>query len=71
MRINHALRMVLGCVFPLLLIFLLPLLGFKGDYWVFLIVVAMFVCHLGMTRHHGDHDHQDHGKGGGHEHSQR
>lgn len=70
MRNNHALRMVLGCALPLLLVFVLPLLGFKGDYGVFFLVVMIFVCHLGMMRHHGDGDHQNHGKGSDHEHPQ-
>lgn len=47
---SHAIRMVLGCVLPLLLIFSLPLLGVDGGPLLLVAVVVMFGCHLMMLR---------------------
>ena len=46
------LRMLLGCVLPLALIFLLPLVGISETVTVFVFIVLMFACHLGMMGHH-------------------
>ncbi len=52
---NHIFWMIIGCTVPLLLIFLLPILGITGN-WTFLIfIVGMFACHLLMPMHHGQH----------------
>lgn len=51
---KHALRMILGCTLPLLLLFLLPLLGIGEGVTLFIAILLMFACHLFMT--HG-HDH--------------
>ncbi len=51
---SHALKMILGCTLPLLLLFLLPLLGIGEGITLFIAILLMFACHLFMT--HG-HDH--------------
>lgn len=51
---SHALKMILGCTLPLLLLFVLPLLGIGQGVTLFIAIVLMFGCHLFMT--HG-HDH--------------
>lgn len=52
---SHTLRMLIGCLLPILAVFLLPLFGISegAGIWVFLIL--MFACHLMMMRggHHG------------------
>ena len=50
---GHGLWMLLGCLLPLFLIFLLPLLGLSGNVGTFLFIVLMFACHLLMMRGHG------------------
>lgn len=52
---SHTLKMLAGCLAPLLLIFALPLFGVDESVSIWLFVVLMFVCHLLMMRgHHGD-----------------
>lgn len=45
---SHTLRMLLGCLLPLLLIFLLPLFGLGEGVTLFVAIVLMFACHLLM-----------------------
>lgn len=53
---KHALWMVIGCVLPFLLIFLLPLLGLSAGVGLALAVVLIFACHLlMMLGHRGGH----------------
>ena len=54
---GHGLWMILGCVLPLFLIFVLPLLGLGGNVGTFLFILLMFACHLMMMRGHGAHRH--------------
>lgn len=62
---NHSLKMLIGCLVPLLLIFLLPYFGITEGWGMFLFIVLMFGCHLFMMGGHGDYDdHQN--KGGKH-----
>lgn len=57
---KHIILMLIGCVLPLLLIFLLPLVGISGSVPVFIFVLVMFLCHLLMPMHHGGgHRHED------------
>jgi len=56
---NHGLWMMIGCILPLLLIFLLPVFGVKSNVSFLIFVVAMFACHFLMMGGHGGHDHQD------------
>jgi hypothetical protein len=56
---KHVLMMVIGCGLALLLIFLLPAMGF-GSGWVLAIAFgAMMLCHL---MHFGMHDHEKNGE---------
>ena len=57
---KHNLMMIIGCVLPLLLIFILPLFGVRGDVGIFGFIVLMFLCHLFMMREMRED------KGGGH-----
>lgn len=52
---KHIILMLIGCLLPLLLIFLLPLFGISGNYSTFIFIIAMFACHLFMPMHHGSH----------------
>jgi len=52
---SHTIKMLIGCVLPLLLIFVLPLFGISKGVSLFVFVVLMFGCHLFMTRGHGGH----------------
>ena len=53
---NHGWWMILCCFLPLLVIFLLPILGVRGDSSVLFFVLMMFVCHFMMM---GGHQHQN------------
>lgn len=55
---SHTLRMLAGCVLPLLLIFLLPLLGISDGVTLLVAIVPMFACHLLMMGRHG-HGHEE------------
>ena len=52
---GHSLWMILGCTLPLLLVFLLPLLGVSGNVGTFLFILLMFGCHLMTMRGYGGH----------------
>ena len=54
---NHWLWMVLGCGLPLLLIFLAPVFGIKGNLILFTFIVLMFAFHLLMPIRHGKKTH--------------
>lgn len=49
---KHLIMHVLGCVLPLLAIFLLPLFGVGNEIAVFVFIVLVFGCHLLMLRGH-------------------
>jgi thiol:disulfide interchange protein len=49
---SHAVKMALGCVLPMVAIFLLPLLGVGEGISLFVFVVLMFACHLFMMAGH-------------------
>lgn len=58
---SHTLKMLIGCLAPLLLIFVLPLFGVTEGVSVWLFVILMFGCHLFMMRgHHGGGDQANH-----------
>lgn len=71
---NHTLRMLLGCLLPLALIFVLPLFGVGSGMTLLVFLVLMFGCHLMMMGGHGSggHGHGSHGSEGrgGHGHDQ-
>jgi len=50
---QHAIWHLIGCILPLLLIFLLPLFGVSGGVVLVVFIVLMFGCHLLMMRRHG------------------
>ena len=53
---NHTLRMIIGCVFPMAMVFLLPLFGVGEGISFLVFVILMFGCHLLMMgSHHGNH----------------
>ena len=57
---SHSLKMLVGCLVPLLLVFLLPVLGVDGDASFLVFLVLMFACHLFMMGGHPhDHGHSD------------
>ncbi len=59
---RHLVHMLIGCVLPFLLIFVLPLFGVGEGVTMFVFVALMFACHLFMIRGH-DHYPRDDGKG--------
>lgn len=56
---GHSLRMLLGCLLPFLLIFVLPLFGVSEGVTLAVFMILMFACHLFMMggHHHGGHAH--------------
>lgn len=57
---KHQFWMIIGCIVPLLLIFIAPLIGLGSGIALFVFIVAMFACHLLMPMHHyGDHKPED------------
>ena len=60
---NHVLWMIIGCIVPMLLIFILPALGVSGGVTLVIFIVLMFACHFLMLGHHrggGDQDEKHH-----------
>lgn len=58
---KHDLMMIVGCLLPLLLIFVLPLFGIGGGLSLFIFIVLMFACHIFMMGgHHGGHKQHTH-----------
>lgn len=53
---SHTVKMLIGGLLPLLVIFFFPLLGVSEGAGVSLFLIPMFGCHLMMMRdgHHGD-----------------
>lgn len=66
---KHTLLHLLGCLLPLLVIFLLPLFGVDSGVSLFLFIVLMFGCHLFMMRGHGHSDDSNDSSRGGHTHA--
>ena len=64
MKWKHTLMMLVGCSLPLLLIIIAPLFGIKGNWSIFIFIIAMMACHLLMPMHHG---HTDNTKKNNHE----
>lgn len=71
---KHTFLHLLGCLVPLLLIFMLPLFGVSTGVTLFAFIVLMFACHLLMMGGHGHgHSHSDptHPDGDPHAHTER
>jgi hypothetical protein len=65
---KHHLLMIIGCVLPLILIFLLPLFGVESGALLFLFLILCFGLHLIMMAR-GGHKQDGNGKddqGGSH-----
>ena len=59
---KHVIMMIIGCVLPFLLIFILPAFGVSNNVILVIFIVLMLGCHLFMGR--GGHrkvDHEQHG----------
>jgi hypothetical protein len=52
---NHTLKMLIGCLVPLALIFILPLFGVGSGLTLTAFIVLMFFCHVMMM---GGHNHE-------------
>lgn len=59
---THAVRMLLGCLLPLLLVFVLPLLGITSGVTLFIVIILMFGCHLLIMGGHAHHGHTEYEK---------
>jgi hypothetical protein len=56
---KHTLLMMLGCVVPFLLLFLLPLFGVRQGASSVVFFVLMLGCHLMMMGSRGSHGHHE------------
>lgn len=66
---NHTIWMVIGCVVPLLLLFLLPIFGVRNEITFYLFLILMFVAHLFMMGGHGhEHNREEHDSDEPHKH---
>ena len=65
---DHGIGMIIGCVLPLLLIFLLPLFGVGSGTSLFIFIILCFGAHLLMMGRHQNDGSGDKGsrKGGSH-----
>lgn len=59
---KHTIIMLVGCLLPLLLIFILPLFGIDSGVTLWIFIILMFGCHLLMMGGHGKVGHNDHDK---------
>lgn len=57
MKNKRLIWMLIGCILPLLLIFLAPAIGLGENVSLLIFIVAMFACHLLMPHGHGGHGH--------------
>ncbi|MAM70665.1 MAG: hypothetical protein CMP91_05920 [Gammaproteobacteria bacterium] len=53
---NHSLKMLIGCLVPLALIFILPVFGVGQGVTLFIFIILMFGCHLMMMSGHGHNE---------------
>jgi hypothetical protein len=49
---NHGLWMIIGCVLPFLLIYILPAFGVSSQGAFVVFIILMFACHFMMLGHH-------------------
>lgn len=64
---KHSIRMLIGCLVPLALIFILPLFGVGEGVILFVFIILMLGCHLMMMGEHGKHGHGDDNEEADHE----
>ena len=63
---NPTLRMIVGCIFPLVAVFLLPLIGVSDGVGLLLLLTLIFSCHLIICGHRStSHDEEPHASAGG------
>jgi hypothetical protein len=55
---KHVIMMLIGCVLPFLLIFILPALGVSNDLMLVIFIVLMLGCHFFMG--HGSYGKEHH-----------
>ncbi len=56
---KHALGMVIGCLLPLALLFVLPRFGVSTNTTIIIAIGLMLSCHLFMGRAHKKKDSQE------------
>jgi len=57
---KHTLWMLIGCVLPILFIFLAPAFGISSGVSIIIFIAFMFACHLLMPMHgHEGHQHSN------------
>ena len=56
---NHMFWMIIGCVVPMLFIFILPTLGVSNEVAFLIFIILMFGCHFLMLGHHRGREDQD------------
>jgi hypothetical protein len=56
---KHHIWMILGCIVPLVFIFLAPLFGITGSLPLLGFIFLMFAVHLLMPMHHDEHHHDE------------
>jgi hypothetical protein len=56
---KHMIWMLIGCVVPLLLIFMAPGFGLDNSVSFFVFILLMFGAHLMMLRAYHKNDHED------------
>lgn len=54
---KHNGLMPIGCILPLILIFLLPVFGISGNFFLLVFIVLMLLSHLMMPMHSEKHNH--------------
>ena len=60
---THVIMMLIDCVLPFLLIFILPALGVSNDVMLIIFIVLMLGCHLFMGHaSHGKEPHEQRNK---------
>lgn len=67
LEMRHTIWHLLGCILPVAVIFLLPLLGVSSGAVLFVFIVLMFGCHLLMMRGRRGHDGEAPREEGGHD----
>lgn len=59
---KHHFWMIIGCILPILLIFLLPVFNINSKEIIFFILILMFVGHFFMMGNHHDGHSNKHNK---------
>ncbi|HEX2787544.1 MAG TPA: hypothetical protein VHP32_06525 [Ignavibacteria bacterium] len=61
---KHHIWMLIGCVLPVLLVFLMPVFNINGTTATLIFLIIIFLCHLLMMRHHtGTHQNNQNNSG--------